>query len=115
MPMAQEVWKLVQSWYLSRGRQVPSDEDFCMEEITKEKKEKFLFETFMTRNLLKDELELEKDYAEKAKIMEGIAACDAILGPQVTQVKPVHGSPEFWKAWAKKKAGWEPKHKTKVN
>lgn len=108
MPIA-EVWKLVQS-FLSRP--TPSDEDFCMEEIPKEK---FLFETFMTRNLLKDELELETDYAEKARIMEGIAACDAILGPQVKQVKPAHGSPEFWKACAKKKAGWEPKRKTKVN
>jgi hypothetical protein len=52
--------------------------------------------------------------------MEGIKACDAILkeSPQVTVVtqKPVHGSPEFWKAyWEKKKAnGWVPKGKSKA-
>ena len=90
------------------------------QEIAKEKKEKLLLETFITRNILKDELEIETDYSEKARIMEGIKACDAILkeSPQVTAVtnaKPVHGSPEFWKAyWEKKKAnGWVPKGKSK--
>ena len=117
--MAEEVWTLVQSWYFSRGRRVPPDEEkICKEDIAKEKKEQLLFETFMTRSLLKDELEAETDYSEKARIMEGIAACDAILkeAPQVTMVKAAHGSPEFWKAyWAKKKAnGWVPKGKSKL-
>lgn len=119
--ISEEVWTLVQSWYFSRGRRVPPDEEkICKDDIAKEKKEQLLFETFMTRSLLKDEMEAETDYAEKARIMEGIAACDAILkeAPQVTVVTaPVHGSPEFWKAyWAKKKAnGWVPKAKAKVN
>jgi len=119
--MAEEVWTLVQSWYFSRGRRVPPDEEkVCKDDIAKEKKEQLLFETFMTRSLLKDELEAETDYSEKARIMEGIAACDAILkeSPQVTVVtRPAHGSPEFWKAyWDKKKAnGWVPKAKAKVN
>lgn len=121
--MAEEVWTLVQSWYFSRGRRVPPDEEkICKDDIAKEKKEQLLFETFMTRSLLKDEMETETNYAEKARIMEGIAACDAILkeSPQVTVVtsnsSPVHGSPEFWKAyWAKKKAnGWVPKTKSKL-
>lgn len=120
--MAEEVWTLVQSWYFSRGRRVPPDEEkICKDDMVKEKKEQLLFETFMTRSLLKDELEAETDYSEKARIMEGIAACDAILkeSPQVTVVKPVnptHGSPEFWKAyWDKKKAnGWVPKGKAKA-
>jgi len=117
--MAEEVWTLVQGWYFSRGRRVPSDEEkICKDEIAKEKKEQFLFQTFMTRSLLKDELEEETDYSEKARILEGIKACDAILkeSPQVTVVKPVHGSPEFWKAyWDKKKAnGWVPKAKSKL-
>ena len=118
--MAEEVWTLVQSWYFSRGRRVPPDEEkICKDDIAKEKREQFLFETFMTRSLLKDELESETDYSEKARIMQGIAACDAILkeAPQVTVVtRPVHGSPEFWKAyWDKKKAnGWVPKSKSKL-
>ena len=119
--MAEEVWTLVQGWYFSRGRRVPPDEEkICKDDIAKEKKEKLLLETFITRNILKDELEIETDYSEKARIMEGIKACDAILkeSPQVTAVtnaKPVHGSPEFWKAyWEKKKAnGWVPKGKSK--
>jgi hypothetical protein len=118
--MAEEVWTLVQSWYFSRGRRVPPDEEkICKDDIAKEKKEQLLFETFMTRSLLKDELEAETDYSEKARIIQGITACDAILkeAPQVTVVKAAHGSPEFWKAyWAKKKAnGWVPKAKAKVN
>jgi hypothetical protein len=118
--MAEEVWKLVQGWYFSRGRRVPSDEEkICKDDIAKEKREQLLFETFMTRSLLKDELEAEVNYAEKARIMQGISACDAILkeAPQVTLVtRPVHGSPEFWKAyWDKKKAnGWVPKGKSKL-
>ena len=117
--MAEEVWKLVQGWYFSRGRRVPSDEEqVCKDDIAKEKREQLLFETFMTRSLLKDELETETDYSEKARIMQGISACDAILkeAPQVTVVRPVHGSPEFWKAyWDKKKAnGWVPKGKSKL-
>jgi len=114
---AQEVWTLIQEWYFSRGKSVPPDEEkMCMDDIAKEKKEAFLLEMFMTRNLLKDELEVETDYAEKARILKGIAACDAILKekPQVTPIsKPAHGSPEFWKAyWEKKKAnGWVPKSK----
>lgn len=119
---ANEVWLLVQEWYFSRGRRVPADEEkLCKDDIAKEKKESLLFETFMTRSVLKDELEMETNYAEKARILEGIAACDAILKetPQVTivQAKPSHGSPEFWKAyWEKKKAnGWVPKSKVKVN
>lgn len=120
--MAEEVWSLVQGWYFSRGLRVPPDEEkICKNDIAKEKKEQLLLETFMTRSLLKDELENETDYAEKARIMKGIAACDAILkeSPQVTAVtneKPVHGSPEFWKAyWEKKKAnGWVPKGKSKA-
>jgi hypothetical protein len=119
--IAEEVWTLVQGWYFSRGKRVPPDEEkVCKDDIATEKKDKLLFETFMTRNLLKDELELETDYSEKARIMEGITACDKILkeSPQMTTVtqKPVHGSPEFWKAyWDKKKAnGWVPKSKTKV-
>jgi len=114
--MAEEVWTLVQSWYFSRGRRVPPDEEkICKDDIAKEKKEQLLLETFMTRSLLKDELEEETDYAEKARIMEGIKACDSILKqtPQVTVVtKPVHGSPEFWKDyWARKKAGLVPEKK----
>jgi len=115
--MAEEVWTLVQGWYFSRGLRVPPDEEkICKDDIAKEKKEEILLEMFMTRSLLKDELEAETDYAEKARILKGIAACDAALKekPQVEKVgSPAHGSPEFWKAyWDKKKAnGWVPKSK----
>ena len=119
--MAEEVWLLVQQWYFSRGKRVPSDEEkICKDDIAKEAKERMENEAFMTRNLLKDELELETDYTKKADILRGIAACDAILKNTSVEVvkdeKPAYGSQSFWKDyWDKKKAnGWVPKGKSKA-
>ena len=110
---AEEVWTLVQGWYFSRGRQVPEEEEkICKNEISKEAKERLQMEAFMTRSLLKDELEIETDYTQKAGILQGIAACDAMLKDSEIK-KPTYGSNDFWKDyWAKKKAnGWVPKAK----
>jgi hypothetical protein len=118
--IAEEVWLLVQQWYFSRGKRVPSDEEkVCKDDIAKEAKERMENEAFMTRNLLKDELELETDYTKKADILRGIAACDAILKHTALDVKPekaTYGSSSFWKEhWEKKKAnGWVPKGKSKA-
>ena len=110
--IAEETWTILREWYFSRGLKVPDDEEkICKDEIAKEAKERLQFEACMTRNLLKDELEMETDYTKKAEILKGIAACEAMIKP--VQHKPAYGSPEFWKEhWAKKKAsGWTPKSK----
>ena len=116
--MAEEVWLLVQQWYFSRGMRVPSDEEkICKDDIAKEAKERRENEVYMNRNLLKDKLELETDYAKKALLLQEIATCNEILkGASFVEPKAEYGTPSFWKDyWAKKKAnGWVPKGKSKA-